>query len=161
MKTQKSHDLLEILPKNISLIIFEYAFNVNLVSRGNKQVGKKESIPELDQIGSLRKKIEDEREFCKRMVSLNNLKRINKNWKNFFSSPLLWENIFLHLEKEIEDVKFPQLPETFSFLNFNKYMILRRNMMDEKIEELIYQDYPEEECEICFEPREWDVDLDN
>ena len=148
-----SNDLIEILPKNLSLLIFGFAFDVSLVNDEMKKNEEKKVELDLEE-NILRKQIEKEKQFCDRMVSLNNLKRINKNWKKYFESPLLWEKIFLHLNEEIENVNLPELPKTFSFHTFNKHMIKRSQALHLRIEESMYI---QEECVIRVEVRE---DLD-
>ena len=154
-----SFDITFKLPKNICLLIFEYVSKIHLIS--NKEETKKEekknlpqkefksvfdflqSNPPEEQV--LEKKMEEEEQFKIIVIQLNKLKRVNKNWNKFLSSLFIWQKICLHLDESIPNVLLPPLPVSFSFFSFQQYFEKRKSAIGERINELMEENYLEED----------------
>ena len=173
MENEKKTDLIEILPRYILLLIFSHYSKIDLLRNEEKQEIKRENKMAGDYNGRgediktdiddeemyLSGIIEEENGYCERVRQLNKLKRINKKWNLFFSSNQMWEKIFSHLVMQIENVNLPEIPVSYSFPTFNRYMNKRNDLLLERIEQIneeIILDVDlinEVRCKMIPEPR--------
>ena len=158
MEKNSKDDIIELLPKNILFIIFGFAFDVGLFKNENKKNTFQIKNEKDDEIEYLRNIAREEKNFCNRMVVLNNLNFVNKKWNKFFCNEKLWEQIILNLPTNFEFVYLPKLPETFCYKTFNKFMLKRSQSIRLRIDEALFEE-ESAQCSISIDSREYDDDI--